>query len=76
MWIEGCHTELHAALRELKGVMQEYGVNTGQRLNVSNCAAILQGDSGPMPLPSLEGILVELYVGYLGWHLGNMAPYD
>ena len=64
------------ALCNTRGVLQEYADHTGQRLNVSKCAAILQGDWGPLPITSLEGISVEPYVRYLGWHLRKMAPYD
>ena len=56
VWIEGCPTEVQAAVSELKGVMQEYGDYTGQRLNFSQCAAILKGDWGPLPIASVEGI--------------------
>ena len=72
------HTEVQAVVLQLKGIMQEYGEYTGQRFNVSKCAAILQGDWGPLPITSVARITVEPYVRYLsmGWHLGNMAPYD
>ena len=76
VWIEGSPTEVQASVRKLKGIMQEYGDHTGQRLNISKCAVILQGDWGPLPITSLEGIPVEPYVRYLGRHLGKMAPYD
>ena len=76
VWIEGSPTEVQASVRKLKGIMQEYGDHTGQRLNVSKCAVILQGDWGSLPITSLEGIPVEPYVRYLGWHLGKMAPFD
>jgi hypothetical protein len=44
VWIEGSPTEVQASVRKLKGIMQEYGDHTGQRLNISKCAVILQGD--------------------------------
>ena len=74
VWTEGGPTEVQAAVRELKRVMQEYGDHTGQRLNVSKCAAILQGDWGPLPITSLEGISVEPYVRYLCTAPGEHGP--
>ena len=76
VWIEGNPTEVEAAVKELKEITGEYGDYTGQRLNMAKCAAILQGDWPPLPITSIEGITVEPYVHYLGWHLGSMAPYN
>ena len=33
-------------------------------------------DWGPLPITSVAGITLEPYVRYLGWHQGNMAPYN
>ena len=76
VWIEGSPTDVPTAVLELQRVMHEYGECTAQRLNVSKCAAILQGDWGPLPITNVAGIAAEPYVRHLGWHLGNMAPYE
>uniref|UniRef100_A0A7S1I8F4 Reverse transcriptase domain-containing protein n=1 Tax=Eutreptiella gymnastica TaxID=73025 RepID=A0A7S1I8F4_9EUGL len=74
LWVEGNPQEVSRTVAELKEIMREYGNYTGQRLNLSKCSAILQGDWGQVPISHIEGIQVEKYVRYLGWHLGEMAP--
>ena len=55
VWNEDNPTKVQAAVKKLKEIMQEYGDYTAQRLIVAKCAAILQGDWGPLPITSIEG---------------------